>query len=139
MTRKTGKIRGGDKTNVLLEDLDKKFDLILEGHKALDVKFDKKTDHLGQKLDEFRYETRTEASFLKLGQSVLTNQVKDLSLKSEKNFVVIREYLGRIDDEIQDLKKRLISKADLERLERLEQKLVQIELVVKKHYGKDRN
>jgi len=53
---------------------------------------------------------------------------------SNSNFKVIREYLSHIDDEIQDLKRSLSKKADLKRLEQLEQRIARVELVVKKYY-----
>ncbi len=62
----------------------------------------------------------------------LEGRMEGLEDKYDKNFKVIREYLGHIDEEIQDLKKRLVAKTDLERLERLEQRLVQVELVIKR-------
>ena len=119
--------------------MDKKFELILDGHKALDKKFDKKFDLLDEKVDSFRYETHHDISFLKLGQGVLKDQIKDFSINAQKNFEIIREYLARIDDEIQDLKKRLVAKADLDRLLKLEQRMARVELVIKKYYDENRN
>lgn len=134
------KVASGNKvsvrhTNVLLEDLDKKIEMILEGHDSLD-----------KKIDDFRHETRSEIGFLRLSDRVATNKLTDLVLKIDriedkydKNFKIIMEYLARIDDEIQDLKTKLVAKADLERLEKLEHRIVQVELVVKKYYGKNSN
>lgn len=93
---------------VILEDLDAKMDRVVEGHAAL-----------GKGLDDFRREMRIEVGELKFGQNVLRKEVGNLNNKSgelrafaEREFKVIREYLSRIDDEIQDLKKRLVNKAD---------------------------
>ncbi len=116
------------RTDVLLEDISKKFELVLEGHAALDTK-----------IDEFRHETRTEMGFLKLSQRVIGDNLKDLTVKVDQNFKVIREYLGRIDDEIQDLAKRLGRKADLQKLEQLQGEVAEIKLAFKKFYGKNRN
>ncbi len=122
---------------VLLEEMDKKFDLVFEGHAALDKKFDKK-------IDEFRYETRTETGFLKLGQSVTNNKLKDLAIKVDsmdekydKNFKGIMEYLSRIDDEIQELKKIFAGRPEPKRLLAFEERLAHVELAVKKFYGKN--
>jgi len=114
---KEKKNSGGDRsTNVILEGIDKKFEQVLEGYAALDKKFDKKIDALDEKLVRFRYETRAD--------------IADLKSSSKQ----IMDYLKAIDDEIQDLKHRLIAKADLERLERLEGRMAEVEMVVKKFY-----
>ena len=125
-------VRGKDK---LFETMEKHFRLVLEGHATLD-----------KELKDFRHEMRNEISSLKLGQRVMSDNVKDLAVKVDrledkydKNFEVIMQYLSRIDAEIQDLKKRLTGKAEVERLERLEERVAHIELVVKKIYGKNSN
>lgn len=88
---------------VILEDIDSKFDLILEGHTALDKKID-----------------------------VFHDEFLDFTKETRLNFNAIKDYLSRIDDEIQEMKKILSRKADLERLERLEQKVAKMELVIQK-------
>ena len=88
---------------VILEDMHSQLKLVLEGHTALDVKI----EVLGREL-------KSEIHNLTLGQ-------KD-----------ILDYLSRIDDEIQELKKILFQKADLERLQKLETSVTQIELAVKR-------
>lgn len=125
--------------DVLLENIEKHFRLILEGHTGLDKKIEAAEEHLGKRIDEFRYEVRTEMGFLKLGQSVASNQLKDLQVKTDQNFKIIREYLSRIDDEIQDLKKVFHGKPEMKRLMQLEERMAQVELVVKKYYGKGSN
>ena len=127
-----------DHRDVLLESIDKKFQLVLEGHEGLD-----------KKIDDFRHETRSELKFIRFAQDVLKNEMGDFrtdigilrtdvsDLKSSMNQIM--EYLKRIDDEIQDLKRRLVGKADLERLGHLEQRVASVELAVKKFYGKNRN
>jgi len=126
------------RTDVLPENIDKKFNQVLEGHTALD-----------KKIDDFRHETRAELKFIRFAQDVLKNEMGDFrtdvgvlrtdisDLKSSMNQVM--EYLKRIDDEIQELKSRFYSKADLERVERLEHRVAQVELVVKKIYGKSKS
>lgn len=125
---------------VVLEHIDSKFNQVLDGHAALD-----------KKIDNFREEVREELDLLKVGQKALasgqealtervddlTGKVDDLTGKVEdltKSSKQILEYLARIDDEIQDIKRRLDRKADLERLEILERRVAQIELAVKKYY-----
>jgi DNA repair ATPase RecN len=117
---------------VLLEDLHKKFDLSLEGNEAT-----------RKELKDFRHEVRADIGFLKFGQKVLTQEIGDikskLSLledKYDKNFDQILKYLSVIDNEIQDLKTKLSKKADVERLENLEKRVAQMELVVQKYYDK---
>lgn len=128
-----GKVRIASKDtsrqkDVLLESMEKHFRLVLEGHAALDKELkDFRTD-----FREFRNETRFNFKTLIERADVFEN-------KTDVNFKAILEYLSRIDDEIQDLKRRLTGKAEVERLERLEQRVAHIELVVKKIYGKGSN
>jgi hypothetical protein len=56
-----------------------------------------------------------------------------------QNHDMVREYLSRVDEEIQGVKKTLISKADGERVARVEKHLAEMQLVAEKHYGKNRN
>ena len=93
---------------MILEDINSKFDLVLEGHAVLDTKFE------------------TLRNELKITQNELGKFVKETRL----NFESIKEYLSRIDEEIQDIKKILSEKADLQRLERLEHEVAQIKLVL---------
>jgi chromosome segregation ATPase len=78
---------------------------------------------------------KEDVAVLKEDVLVLKGDTTDLKSSSKQIF----EYLKRIDNEIQDLKKKLDQKADLERLALLEKRVAQIELVVKKYYGKDSN
>lgn len=110
---------------VLLEAMDKKFDLVLEGH-----------DALGKELKDFRHEMRIDVGFLKFSQRVLGTELKDLTVKVDRNFDAIMKYLSRVDDEIQELKKIFEGRPDLKRVLALEQRVAQLELVVKKFYSK---
>lgn len=118
---------------VLLEHLDSRFEQVLEGYVALDIKFDKKFNELKEGI-----------SILTVGQrgltervDGLTERVDDLTIKVDdltKSSKQILEYLGHIDDEIKDLKDGLNQKADLKYVQRLEIRLVDVELTVQKHY-----
>lgn len=117
---------------IILEDINKTVHQVLKGHEALDLKFDELKEDIG---------------ILKVGHKALAERVDEVAERVEsmdrrftKNFEVIMEYLSRIDEEIQELKKVLFRKADIERLEVLEKRVVHVELVVKKFYeGKDSN
>lgn len=122
---------------VVLEHIDSKFNQVLEGHAVL-----------GKELKDFRRETRADIGSLEFGQKTLISEIGDMKVeigdinvkidrledKYDKNFDQILEYLSRIDEEIQDLKKVLSRKADLERLQALERRVAQVELVLKKYY-----
>jgi len=59
MNKKVGKINEGgerDKFTVVLEGVDSKLDLVVEGLKILDHKIDKVEDKLETKLEDFRKE-----------------------------------------------------------------------------------
>ncbi|MDP1719084.1 MAG: hypothetical protein Q8L24_01525 [bacterium] len=127
-TKKSDKKVTSRNLGVILENIDSKVEQVLEGHSSLD-----------KKIEDFRHETKSEVGFLRFSQDLLLKNVKDINIKmdrledkNDKSFKQILDYLSQIDKEIQDLKSRLVNKADVERLVRLEQKVVQIELVVKK-------
>lgn len=120
---------------VILEDIDSKFDRVLEGHGGL-----------SKEIKDFRGEFNTFKDETGFNFKVLTGEVSELRgefngfrKETALSFKAVREYLSRIDEEIQDLKKVLDKKADLERLQRLELKVAEIELAVKKYYGKNSN
>ena len=102
---------------VILEDIDGKLDTLLEGQQGLTVRVDgleEKFDGLDGKFGEFQEETRS-------------------------NFRSVFDYLSRIDDElklirreIDDLRRTLTAKADLERLKTLESRVQKIEEVLVK-------
>lgn len=122
---------------VILEDVNSKFDQVLEGNGAIHKEF----KDFRSEFNEFRNETNFKFGVL-TGEvketsskvSNLESKVSNLESKYDKNFDQILKYLSQIDEEIRDLKKILYQKADLERLERVEQEVAQIKLIVKKHF-----
>ena len=102
---------------VILEDVQDKFELVLEGHSALE-----------KKIDDFKDETKTNFKTL-FGFVDATTA----------NFKSIFEYLEQIDDEIKSIKEEtniirmtLIKKADIERLGKLEVRVARMEAFVEK-------
>lgn len=151
---------------VILESIDSKFKQVLEGHSTLDKKIDKLSDRTDEGFKLFKTGLdgltgrvdgltgrvdgltgrvdgltskvnglTSKADGLTSKADGLIHDVNDLKNSSKQ----ILEYLKRIDNEIQGLKKVLSRKADLERLVRLEQRVAAVELVVKKFYGKNSN
>jgi septation ring formation regulator EzrA len=106
---------------VILEDIGDKFQQVLGSHAALDKKFDKQITEFRQDFSEFQKDSDFK-------YKVLSDDLKDI----KHGIKDVQEYLLRIDDEIQDLKKVLYKKADLERLFDLEKRVAQAELVIKK-------
>lgn len=113
---------------VILESIGSDVKQVLEGHSVLD-----------KKIEDLGHETRRELKFVNFSLKTLSDGQKDLSTKlvrlEEKydgNFEQVINYLSKIDEEIQNLKKILTQKADVERLVQLEKRVAQIELVVKK-------
>lgn len=104
---------------VLLEHMDSNFKLVLEGHAALD-----------KKIEDFRYETRNDISFIKFALNTLTSKIEDLETRfnrfednNKSDHKSILEYLARIDDEIAGIKSKIDKKADLERVIVLEKRV----------------
>ncbi|OGY62885.1 MAG: hypothetical protein A2745_01975 [Candidatus Harrisonbacteria bacterium RIFCSPHIGHO2_01_FULL_44_13] len=129
---------------VVLEDVNSKFDQVLEGNAALSKEFGGFRDEFKEFRNETNFkfgvltgelkETNSKISNLESKTSNLESKISNLESKYDKNFDQILAYLSKIDEEIQDLKTRLDGKADLERLERVEQEVAQIKLIVKKHF-----
>ena len=113
---------------VILEDIDKKFDLVLEGHEAF-----------SKEIKDFRDDARREFSEVRFQIKTLSEVLADFRADAVKNFTAIREYLSRIDDEIQDLKKTLTGTVEQKRLEILEYEVSQLKLAISKKNGKNRN
>jgi predicted nucleic acid-binding Zn-ribbon protein len=133
---------------VILEDINSKMDLVVEGHKMLDEKndrahheFDKKIDGLDRRIDGLDrmidgLDEKIDSVHQGLGGKIDRNYQEFLNFRKETNdnFKVIFEYLSRIDDElrsikieIRELKNSLSKKADLERLEVLERRVIDVE------------
>lgn len=74
---------------VILEDINSKFDLMSEGFSGVDKRF----DDLNRKIDD---------NYRNLNKKVDGNQKE-----TNSNFKTVFEYLPRIDDEIQSIKKEL--------------------------------
>ena len=115
---------------VILEDINSKFDLVLEGHAALDKKFDNKIDEFRNDFDDFVNETRVNFETIRNELKTTQNELGGFVKETRSNFEAIKEYLSRIDDEIQDIKKTLSGKADFRRLEHLEKEVAKIKLIM---------
>jgi len=109
-TRKSAPISLTDNQfGVILEDINRKFDVLVEGHSALNQKIDGVEERL-------------------------SSEMNDLRKSTENNFQSAFQYLSRIDDEllsikaeIIELKKTLTKKADIEKVTELEKRVAKIE------------
>jgi uncharacterized coiled-coil DUF342 family protein len=114
-----GDERTRDQYTVVLEDINSKIDLLVEGHQGLDQKverLDEKVDGLDEKID------RLDVKF------------ENFKADTQSSFKSVLEYLSRIEDEmmevkeeLKDLKKVLCRKADQERLLALEERVGRLE------------
>ena len=128
MKKKANKI-GYDQQTAVLEDINSKFDLILEQFSGLNRKIDNNhQEFLEFKGEMVEFRDQTGKNFKELFE------FRD---QTGKNFDIVKEYLFRIDEEIQnlkgeleDLKKTLKEKADLDKLAVLEKRLVKLEKLV---------
>ncbi|MDX9871861.1 MAG: hypothetical protein RBT41_05545 [Clostridia bacterium] len=77
---------------VILEDINKKFDFLVEGQKCLEEKFDKRMGNLETKVDK------------------LETKVDQLEIKVDKlgqEMIVIKTFVGRIEDGLNGHEKRI--------------------------------
>ncbi|HCP09056.1 MAG TPA: hypothetical protein DIT25_04660 [Candidatus Moranbacteria bacterium] len=128
MEKKKGKIKS-DRQTVVLGDISSKLSLVLEQFSGVNKKIDNNhKEFLEFKGDmiEFR------------GEMIkFRNEMYDFRDKTDKNLKIALEYLFRIDEEIQDLKTELKDlrkifkgKADLEKLNDFEKRLLKLERLV---------
>jgi len=89
-----------DHLEIILEDIQGKFDLVLEGHAALDKKIDKKFDQLSEKIDINSFKLDA------LHQTVKQNsrKIDTLDEKVERNSQKIDVLDGKIDAVATDLR-----------------------------------
>ncbi|WP_298435391.1 hypothetical protein [Geobacter sp.] len=98
-----------DHLEILLEDISGKFDLVLEGHEALNRKFDAKFNELNEKIEH--------NSFLigALNQKIddVDNRLNDKIDHAEQRLNdKIDDVERRLNDKIDDVEKRLSGKID---------------------------
>ena len=111
-----------DRQTVVLEDMNSRLALMLEQFSGLHKKIDKNhQEFLG-------FRDQTNENFKKIGE---------FRKETGENFSVVMEYLTRIDDEIQDMKKELKilretlkEKADLDKLAGFEKRLLRVEKIL---------
>jgi phage-related tail protein len=84
------------KEGVLLEDLDSKLDLVLDGHKVLD----KKIDGLGKELQEFKKDT-------KYKPDLIVKEIKEIKDKLDK--VIYRPELEVLEKRVEKLEETVRS------------------------------
>ena len=103
---------------VILEDINDKFDRVLEGHSVLD-----------KKIEDFRYEVRSDIKFVNLTSRTLLQKQIDLEVKINKledemknSFKSVFDYLSRTDKELESIRALLI-----ERLDKLEKRVARLE------------
>ena len=114
--------RSKDQQTVVLEEMNSKFGLVLEQFSNLNRKID--GNH--QEFLEFKGE-----------MTEFKGEMTEFRDRTDENFAVVKSYLIRIDEEIQnmkieakELKTRLKNKADLVKLADLEKRMVKLEKLV---------
>jgi len=114
--------RSKDRQTVVLEEMNSKFDLVLEQFSNLNRKID--GNH--QEFLEFKGE-----------MTEFKGEMTEFRDRTDENLAFIKAYLIRIDEEIQnmkteakELKTRLKNKADLVKLADLEKRMVKLEKLV---------
>ena len=121
--------RSKDQQTVVLEEMNSKFDLVLEQFSNLNRKID--GNH--QEFLEFK----GEMTEFKGEMTEFKGEMTEFRDRTDENFAVVKSYLIRIDEEIQnmkieakELKTRLKNKADLVKLADLEKRMVKLEKLV---------
>ena len=128
--------RSKDRQTVVLEEMNSKFDLVLEQFSNLNRKID--GNH--QEFLEFKGEMtefKGEMTEFKGEMTEFKGEMTEFRDRTDENLAFIKAYLIRIDEEIQnmkieakELKTRLKNKADLVKLADLEKRMVKLEKLV---------
>lgn len=128
----------------ILHDIDDKLQKTVEGYNSLDSKSDRIEKNLEEHIQDSNFKFRT------LGDSLnefkhemygfrddmygFRDEMYGFRDETKKNFELVFQYLSRIDDEVQDIKKelreiklQLDKKADLSKVLALEARLVKVE------------
>ena len=84
---------------VLVERMDKKIDLVLEGHTALDVKFTKKFDELHDELVFHREILRSHSGILKSHSEMIASVKEDTEILKEDSASIKHDLKRKIDRE----------------------------------------
>ncbi|MDP2629572.1 MAG: hypothetical protein Q8P45_02625 [Candidatus Harrisonbacteria bacterium] len=105
---------------IYTQRVNRQLDLILEKMELTEKRRDQKFSELEKSLNEFKYDVQ--------------NQFKEVNAQ----FKIIREYLGRIDEQIQDLRRRLERKADRARLDKLEEEVAKLKSIIKELQKKNK-
>ena len=146
-TKKKGKTTARDQFIVVLEDINSKIGLVVDGQKMADEKFERfkveTEDNFklvfarfaisDARFEEFRAETRN--NFVEVEKKFAKLFV--FQSDTENNFKIVLSYLSRIDDELQEikaeikeLKVELGGKVELERVLVLEKKVKMLEQIL---------
>lgn len=127
MKKKVKKTYSEDQVAVILEDINSKLNVLVEGHQNLDEKIDRGFAQAKEDLDEFKLETRDNFK-----------TVFNFIDETKSNFSAAFDYLSGIDEKLKDIKleikdlKEILknNKAGLERLNSLERKVNIMEKVL---------
>ena len=128
------KLKTVNELGVVLEDMNSKFNILIEGHQALDEKFDKfkrETDSNFKTVFECLsnnddFNIKTEDNFKTVFEKL--SNIDDFNIKTEDNFKTVFEKLSNIKSEIINIKKKLVNKVDISRAVVLEKKVDKIEI-----------
>jgi predicted nucleic acid-binding Zn-ribbon protein len=129
--------RSSDQFTVVLEDINSKFSLVLEQFSGLNNKIDNNHQEFLEFKDEM-IDFRSEMIAFKGEMTDFKGEMTDFRKQTNENFSVVMEYLSRIDEEIQDMKvesrnlrETLKKKADLDKLEGFERRLLAVEKILR--------
>ena len=126
-TRNTNKSKSSLSENefgVILEEMNSKIDLILEGHAGLDRKIDKKIDDLREEMN-FRFQ---EVNLRFDGIDKMLDGIDERLDGIDSNFKTVFKFLSQIDNELKQIKSELKNKADLTFLKTLEKRIKKLEI-----------
>ena len=127
-------LKNANELGVILEDMNSKFDILIEGHKTLNEKVDKldsriermenRIDNLENRIDKFKAEI--ESNFKTIFECL--SNIDNFNIKTDENFKTVFEYLLNIKSEIVEIKKKLANKTDINRVVILEKRVNKIEM-----------
>ena len=82
---------------ILLESMNSKFDLVLEGHAALDEKFTKRFNELDEKIDFNSFQIK-----------VLNNKIDDVETRLSARLDNVEEKLDKVEKKLVEVEEKLV-------------------------------
>ncbi|MBI4159911.1 hypothetical protein HY504_01965 [Candidatus Wolfebacteria bacterium] len=124
--KKKGSTASESHFGVILEDIDSKLDLVVDGHAALDVKFTKKFEEVNEKLGEHTWILKEHTKILGEHTEKIDN-LTEMVAKNTEDIEIVREDIEIMKTDLHIIKNDLKEKVSRDEFRALEKRLTLVE------------